>query len=279
MTAPPAVPGFRLRRPLSRLGGPTEVWAAEREGGGPPVALKVLRDPTEDRRLRFAAEGRLLRRLGGRHHLLACHEVIEAPPALVLELAEQGSVAARLEAGPLPLRTALAIGRQAAEALAWLHANGVTHRDVKPSNLHLMGDGTIRLGDLGVAAHGSPPRGLPEGWVEEETGTLGYAAPELLRDAGAANPSLDSYGLGATLYELLSGRLPHRCLPGESDAEYRGRLAAGVAPELLAEAVPDATAADPRFTAVARLVHGALEPDPARRVPLRTWLEGLAALG
>ncbi|MEZ4455795.1 MAG: hypothetical protein R2882_04460 [Gemmatimonadales bacterium] len=75
---------------------------------------------------------------------------------------------------------------------------------------------------------------------------------------------LDGYGPGP-LYELLSGWLPHGYLPGESDADYRHRLAAGAAPDPLA--VPDATAADPRFPMVARLVHGALEPDPARRVP------------
>jgi len=76
-------------------------------------------------------------------------------------------------------------------------------------------DGSWRLVDLGVAAHGSPPRGMPEGWVEEEVGTPGFAAPELLADPSAAGAAIDVFGLGATLAFALSGRTPDEPSLGE----------------------------------------------------------------
>src|SRR5690606_14268871 len=119
-------------------------------------------------------------------------------PALVLEYAGGGSLRDRLERGPLPLDQAAEVILQVADGLDWLHQNDVFHRDVKPSNILLMTDGSVRLADLGVAACGTPPRGLPEGWVEEEIGTLGYAAPELLREPGLATRTIDVYALGVT---------------------------------------------------------------------------------
>jgi serine/threonine-protein kinase len=106
----------------------------------------------------------------------------------------------------------------------------VIHRDVKPSNLLLMADGTIRLSDLGVAAVGRPPRGLPSEWIEEDIGTLGYTAPELLRDPSTATPAVDVYGLGVTLYEMLSGELPYRMGVSETELELRERIVAGERP-------------------------------------------------
>lgn len=225
------------------------------------MAVKLLLpEATEDARLRFALEGRLLRRLGGRHHLVRCDQVLDHPPALVLELVGQETLAERLATGPLPLRLALACVRQAASAVEWLHANGVLHRDVKASNLILADDGTWRLVDLGVAALGDPPRGLPEGWIEEEIGTLGYAAPELLRDPASAGPTADVYGLGVVCYEAVSGRRPVEPEPGETDPVFRARAAAGPVPVSLADR-GDYPAA------LVRLVDRAVAPDPAARFP------------
>lgn len=194
------------------------MWAAHAPDGR-LVALKILRASPTDRPdlvLRFDAEGRLLRELGGQHHLIRCDAVVASPPTLVLELAGQGNLRDLVEAeGPLAPRVAVMVLLQAAEAVTWLHHNQVIHRDVKPSNLVAVDDGSWRLVDLGVAAHGSPPRGMPEGWVEEEVGTPGFAAPELLADPSAAGAAIDVFGLGATLAFALSGRTPDEPSLGE----------------------------------------------------------------
>jgi serine/threonine protein kinase len=101
---------------------------------------------------------------------------------------------------------------------------------VKPGNILFAADGSVRLTDLGVAAAGNPPRGLPAGWVEEKVGTLGYTAPALLRDAAIATVAVDDYGLAATLYEALTGFLPYDFHPGESEADLERRISGGEPP-------------------------------------------------
>ncbi len=231
----PEVPGLTLIDRLS-AGGRSEVWRA-RNRAGRLVAVKWLRELRDDLLIRHRAEGRLLLQLGGRRHLVACLETIPDPPALVLEFLGEENLRHRIyragpDAHPTPLsvRDALRAVLSAADAVGWLHRHGVIHRDVKPSNLVVAADGDVRLVDLGVAAHGNPPRGLPSGWIEEQVGSLGFAAPELLRDASEAKPTLDIYGLGATLYEAVSGRLPFDFRPAEDEADLRARIAAGEPP-------------------------------------------------
>jgi serine/threonine-protein kinase len=197
--------------------------------------------------------------------MIGCSLAVHDPPVLVLELAEGGSVRDLIQfpgraPAPLAVPTVLRIARQMITAVAWLHHNEVIHRDVKPGNVLMMADGTVRLADLGVAAHGDPPRGLPAGWIEEDVGTLGYAAPELLRDASAATPAVDVYGLGAALYEMVSARLPYDMRPGEDEREFRSRVASGAPPVGIQERaeVPGA---------LARAIMQAIAPDPAERFP------------
>ncbi len=234
--APPPVPGHRLTRRLSRAGGPTEVWAAE-SAAGDPVAVKLLTPlgrTREDQGIRFAQEAELLRSLGGKHGVVRAIGTIPEPPAILLELCA-GSLDQSIEpGGGAPAAEAIARARQACEqvgdALRWLHRNGVIHRDVKPSNILVRGDGTLALADLGVAARGIPPAGLPPGWIEEAVGTLGYVAPAVLRDLAAAGPAADFYGLAASVYELLTGRLPYEFGMAESEAALAVRIRAGEPP-------------------------------------------------
>jgi serine/threonine protein kinase len=259
------VPGYRLVRLVSRAGGPTVVWEA-RHAGGAPVAVKGLSPGAPPDQLhRFQAEAALLERLGGRHRVVRLIEALAEPPALVLEWAAGGSLRDRIHPGglaappaPLSLEATIRLGLELGEALEWLHGQGVFHRDVKPGNVLLDAAGGALVADFSVAAQGDPPRSLPEGWIEEDAGTLGYAAPELLRDPGAASPAIDLYGLGATLYEALTGRLPHDLGPTETERELRWRLARGAPPVPLGER-------GCRAPGLAELVERALDPDPARR--------------
>jgi serine/threonine protein kinase len=213
----------------------------------------------------------LLERLGGRHRVVRLLERIAAPPGLVLEWAPGGSLRDRIHPGGLaapaaplsPVATAR-LALELCEALEWLHGHGVFHRDLKPGNVLLDGEGGALLADFSVAAQGDPPRSLPEGWIEEEVGTLGYAAPELLRDPGAAGPAIDLYGLGATLYEALTGRLPHDLGPLETERELRWRLARGEPPVPLTER-------GCRGSQLGALIERALDPDPRSR-PGIGWL-------
>ncbi len=87
------------------------------------------------------------------------------------------------------------------DVLSFLHGHGLLHGDIKPSNVLVDAAGRVRLIDLGVA---SAPEDRPEGF----TGTLGYAAPELLKGAVPRIPQADLYGMGALLYTCLTGRPP-----------------------------------------------------------------------
>jgi serine/threonine-protein kinase len=254
--------GLTLLDRLSNNASESEVWRAlDRDGR--IVAVKRLARPREDLDLRLEREGQLLSRLGGQHHLVGCLDLVAQPRTLVLEFGGENNLADSIASGPpvgtdAAIRRGIEIGLELADAIGWLHRNGVVHRDVKPSNVVLSATGSVRLIDLGVAAHGSPRRGLPEDWVEEEIGSLGYAAPELLADATQAEPTLDVYGLGATLYELLSGRQPLDYHATETESELRARAIAAERPVPLADRG--------RFPhELSLLLAKALDPSPGRR--------------
>jgi len=266
MTGPPGRPvaGYELRRRVSRDDGPTEVWLAAAANGG-PVAVKLLVPgrATPDQVLRFHHEGELLVWLGPQDGVVPLIGRVADPPALVLAWADGGSLRDAIHPGgfdapatPLSAESVLRIGADLCAALARLHDRGVYHRDVKPANVLLGAGGEAWLADFGIAARGDPPRSLPDGWVEEDVGTLGYSAPELLRDPGAAGPAIDVYAAGVTLYESLTGRLPHDMRATDTERAFRWRLVRGEplvplvargwrGPPALGAAIEKAIAADP----------------------------------
>jgi hypothetical protein len=262
---------YRLEARLAR-GGMAEVWRARDERNGRRVAVKLLHPhllPDEASRARLASEARAV---GGLDHPGIIRVLAADPgerPAVVLELVEGESLSTRLERdGPLDSRAAAEIGAEVAEALYHAHTRGVIHRDIKPGNVLIGTDGHARLVDFGIA------RLLGEA-LERTTqtgmvmGTLRYMAPEQL--AGQeVGPRVDLYGLGALLYEMLTGRPPH---PGASPAALL---------EELAEGPPAMDGIDPTLAAV---VAACLEPTPEDRprhagevaTALRAWLAGDAA--
>ncbi|MDZ5446737.1 protein kinase [Micromonospora sp. 4G57] len=220
MTMSPFTPTLRLhdRYVLGvriGLGGMSEVWRADDEVLGRPVAVKALAgDFAVDPQLRatIQREARAAARLT-HPHVTQVYDYGEATlaggtvvPYLVMELVDGRNLADRLTGGPLPWPEAVRMAVQVAAALAAAHRIGVVHRDIKPGNVMLTETGAKVL-DFGIAALAGPHHPLAGQTGELLMGTPAYFAPERLA-AGPPNPASDVYALGALLYCTLAGRAP-----------------------------------------------------------------------
>ncbi|MBM4119207.1 hypothetical protein FJ251_16020, partial [bacterium] len=174
-------------------------------------APAFTQDPERVDRLR--REARLLASLN-HPHIAAIYGLVETAgeaPALVLELVEGGTLAARLARGALPLAEALEIARQMAAGLEAAHEQGVIHRDLKPANVMLTGKGAVKLVDFGLARSG-PAGAEPDASTRSLTleaqgtvfGTPGYMSPEQARGL-PLDPRTDVFAFGCVLFECLAG--------------------------------------------------------------------------
>src|SRR5215475_8677243 len=139
--------------------------------------------------------------------VITIYDVIESAgiPWIVMELIAARSLEQILARdGPLPPRRAAATGMMLLGALASAHALGIVHRDVKPGNVLLAGDGRAVMTDFGIAAVDGDPGLTQTGMV---MGTPGFCAPERIRGE-PASPASDLWSLGATLYAAVEGRGP-----------------------------------------------------------------------
>jgi len=136
---------------------------------------------------------------------------IEGKHVLVMELVEGKNLSNVVDSsGRLSVADACEVVRQAAVGLQYVHEKGLVHRDVKPSNLMLTPEGQVRILDLGLArfrAH--RPSAKEMTGVGQAVGTPNYMAPEQVADSRQVDTRADVYGLGCTLYKLLSGRAPY----------------------------------------------------------------------
>ncbi len=192
---------YTIVEPIS-AGAMGAVYRATDAAGG-EVALKRLTDHTQA--ARFEIEGRLLARLRHPRVVGVRGPVSERNERwLAMELVRGPDLArvSRERGRPgLPLEDVRRWGRQACEALDYIHAQQVVHRDVKPSNLILGPDGIV-LVDFGIARVVDPIDPGTRG-----VGTPRYIAPEI-EAGGRATPRSDVYGLAATLLALITGRPP-----------------------------------------------------------------------
>ncbi|MEU7525941.1 serine/threonine-protein kinase [Saccharothrix sp. NPDC042600] len=181
------------------------VWRAFDERLHREVAVKLLVVPpgadAGEAVARAAREARIAARL---HHpnAVTVHDVVTdgGVPVLVME-----HVAGRSLSGVvLPVADAARVGAQVASALAAAHAAGVVHRDVKPGNVLLTGDGTAKITDFGIARAFGDVTVTRTGVL---AGTPAFLAPEVAR-GGSPGPASDVFALGATLYALVEGRPP-----------------------------------------------------------------------
>ncbi len=202
-------------------GGMGEVYRARDTRLGREVAIKVLpakfaADP--ERLLRFEQEAHAVAALN-HPNIVALYDVgsHEEAPFVVTELLEGETLKDRLAGGPLSPRTAVEIGVQIAQGLSVAHAKGVVHRDVKPANVFVTGDGVVKILDFGLAKLvRAEEAASPEGTTVDRgprtesgtvLGTMGYISPEQLRGEEADARS-DIFGFGCVLYEMLAGKSP-----------------------------------------------------------------------
>ncbi len=234
---PPPIAGYRIERRLGR-GGMGVVWLARAPGTDRLVALKCLRTDVvgdDDAVARFRREVLAVANL--RHEGIVelldtgvadgvpwmAMEFVEGPSLqqvlaalgqapshatpIAAALAQLGLAATAIERLP-QRRTELAVElvRQAAAAVAFAHARGHVHRDLKPGNLMLRRDGRVVVLDFGLAIHATAARVTATGAF---VGSPLYSAPEMLAGKATATPTLDVFALGITLCELLTGAHPY----------------------------------------------------------------------
>ena len=193
-------------------GSKKRVYQAHDEQLDRDVALSVIKSEGLDEagRVRIRREAQAMARLGDHPNIVTVHDIGEDQNQLyiVAQLMSAGDLEhARLQLADqrqLEIDECVRIASQLCGALEHAHSLGVIHRDVKPGNVWLAEDGTAKLGDFGLALAIDRSRLTQEGMM---VGTAAYMAPEqaLGRSPDARS---DLYALGATLYEMLTGRPP-----------------------------------------------------------------------
>jgi serine/threonine-protein kinase len=208
----PDIPGYQVDAVIGR-GGMGIVYKARHSRLNRTVALKMLLAGTyADRvdRQRFLREAEAVAAL--RHaNIVQIYDMGEhdGRPYFTMELAEGGSLHAKVAGTPQLAAWAASLMAPLAGAVHFAHQSGIVHRDLKPANDLLTADGTPKVTDFGLAWRLDDKGGLTLSGVL--LGTPSYMAPEQARgEKSAIGPATDVYALGAILYELLTGRPPFR---------------------------------------------------------------------
>ncbi|HEY4001371.1 MAG TPA: serine/threonine-protein kinase [Candidatus Xenobia bacterium] len=201
----PRVGRYRVQGLLGK-GGMSEVnWGTGDDGRS--VAIKFIRNKsglTEEDLKRFKREVAITRRLNHRNIVRVIDAGEEgAEPYLVMEMVDGRCL--KDFALPLPVAQFLPLFRQLVGAVAYAHADGVVHRDLKPGNVIVRPDGRPVILDFGIAVSNHHATRLTASGML--IGTPMYLAPEQIA-SGQHSPLSDQYALGVTAFELLTGRRP-----------------------------------------------------------------------
>jgi serine/threonine protein kinase/Tol biopolymer transport system component len=268
-------------------GGMGVVWKAEDTKLRRRVALKVLPEATAadpDRRARFEREARTVATLN-HPNIVTLYSVEEATtPAgsvhfITMELLEGRTLTELLPRGGFPLERLLEIAIPLADAVASAHRAGITHRDLKPDNVMIDGEGRLRVLDFGLAKLHEPfgaTAGTQAATVTSDTaagrilGTVAYMSPEQA-EGKSVDARSDVFSLGTMLYELASGTRPFR---GDTTMSTIGAILKDEP-----STITELNRTLPRHTG--RIIRRCLSKDPDRRyqtaLDLRIELEELKA--
>lgn len=192
-------------------GGMATVYKAIQTSVNRQVAVKILPQTLlhdENFMKRFRQEAEVIARLE-HFHILPIYDYGEhdGMPYIVMRYLEGGTLQDRIKRySPLPWDEILLVTRQVAGALDYAHTRNVIHRDVKPSNVLLDGEGNAYLVDFGIAKMTESTAHLTGSGI---VGTPAYMAPEQSQ-TGPPTPSMDVYALGVTIFEMMTGQQPYR---------------------------------------------------------------------
>ncbi len=253
----PDVDGYKILEPcilygLIGKGGSGNVYRARHLNLDIEVAVKVLDPALAVREPEFVERFRREAKLSAtiQHENLVrvydCHSQGDIH-YLVMELIEGESALDRVvRKGALPLPEAVEILFRAARGVGAAHSAGIVHRDVKPENILIDCSGTVKVADLGLAKNQSAGGGMTKSNVY--IGTPRYMPPEQWKDAANVRPCSDVWGLGATLYFLLTGE---HAIQGETVAQIARQVVLEPFPALpdmhgdIADVIQRATATAP----------------------------------
>jgi serine/threonine protein kinase/Tol biopolymer transport system component len=266
--APERIGVYQIQTLLG-AGGMGEVYRARDTKLARDVAIKILPHAfTSDleRVARFEREARMLASLN--HPNIGAIYGLEDTAgvrALVLELVEGDTLGDRIRRGPVPMKEALAIARQIADALEAAHEKGIVHRDLKPANIKITPNGVVKVLDFGLAKVGADEASAPdlsnsptvtisstrEGVI---LGTAAYMSPEQARGR-AVDKRTDIWAFGCVLFETLTGQVAFN---GDTVSDTVVAILSG---EPKWDALPATTPAGVRL-----LLQRCLEKDPKRRL-------------
>ncbi|MEZ4655881.1 MAG: serine/threonine-protein kinase [Candidatus Eisenbacteria bacterium] len=204
-----SIQGFRILE-VRDAGAMGVVYKAQDPHLPRVVAIKVMNRALVDDEVfleRFRLEARALAMVQS-PHIVTVHQLIDTPEdlAIVMEYVDGRSLQALAEEESLSWQRTCRLLRQVLLGLAQAHEAGIVHRDVKPSNVLVLKDDTVKIVDFGLAKSDRAGRNLTQ--TGASAGTLYYMSPEQVHELKDVDARSDLYSVGMSFYKLLCGRLP-----------------------------------------------------------------------